>query len=116
MRFTARQRLKGQKAIRRVHEQGHRVQCGCFVVVMHKYIDSQEVNTRRLTVIASRKVGNAVKRHRAKRLFREIFRLFQDNLPAYCDVIIIAYPNFSKYPFAKLKSRFLKACQKFANA
>jgi ribonuclease P protein component len=43
----------------------------------------------RLGVVASRKVGPAVTRNRAKRLVREAFRLHPEVFPAGVDVVII---------------------------
>lgn len=43
----------------------------------------------RLGVVASRKVGNAVARNRAKRLVREAFRLHQEALPTGIDLVVI---------------------------
>src|SRR4051812_19146343 len=43
----------------------------------------------RLGCSVSRKVGNAVVRNRYKRLFREAFRLSQNELPAGVDLILI---------------------------
>ncbi len=47
----------------------------------------------RLGVVASRKVGPAVTRNRAKRLVREVFRRSGDTFPAGLDVVIIVRPT-----------------------
>lgn len=47
----------------------------------------------RLGVVASRKVGPAVARNRAKRLVREAFRLHPEVFPAGLDVVIIVRPG-----------------------
>lgn len=47
----------------------------------------------RLGVVASRKVGPAVSRNRAKRLVREAFRLQQGLFPAGIDVVVIVRPG-----------------------
>jgi len=47
----------------------------------------------RLGVVASRKVGPAVTRNRAKRLVRETFRRSGDTFPAGLDVVIIVRPS-----------------------
>jgi len=66
---------------------------------------------RRLGVIASRRVGNAVRRNRAKRLLRELFRLHQEALPPSCDVLLIARSRLREASFRELEARYLKTLQ-----
>ena len=47
----------------------------------------------RLGMTVSRRVGNAVKRHRIKRMLREAFRLNQNNWPGHYDLVVIVYPH-----------------------
>ena len=66
----------------------------------------------RVGIIASRRVGNAVKRNRGKRLLREIFRAYEANLPQSLDLVIVLRKGYDKYAFADLEQAFLKGCEK----
>jgi ribonuclease P protein component len=46
-------------------------------------------NASRLGLVASRKVGGAVARNRAKRLVREAFRTFPELFPEHVDIVVI---------------------------
>jgi ribonuclease P protein component len=48
---------------------------------------------KRLGITVTKKVGNAVKRNRIKRLVREFFRRNKALFPADCDVVIMAKRN-----------------------
>ena len=63
-----------------------------------------------LGVIASRRVGNAVKRNRGKRLVRELFRRNADALPRGSRLVVVLRSGYDKHSFADLEARFLKAC------
>lgn len=63
---------------------------------------------RRLGVIATKRLGNAVTRNRAKRVLRETFRLNQDCLPASCDIVLVARRSVLKADQANVHKRFRK--------
>ena len=47
----------------------------------------------RLAVQTSRRVGNAVRRNRIRRLIREAFRLMQHDVPRGYDLVVIVRPH-----------------------
>lgn len=111
MSLRASQRLRKTAEYNKVRAEGIRVACGPFIfqILINREVD--ELPLRRLGVIASRKVGNAVKRNRAKRWFREIFKLNQEILPPSCDLAIVVMSNFDSYSFQELEKRFIRACE-----
>jgi ribonuclease P protein component len=63
----------------------------------------------RLGVVASRKVGPAVARNRAKRLVREAFRLHPEVFPGGVDVVIIVRPGTHLLGLAELAAEVVNA-------
>ena len=115
--FTARQHLRRAAEFAAVRADGRRVDCGAFILqlLVKPRPDGENrppVPIRRLGVIASRRVGAAVQRNRAKRIFREIFRLNQDVLPTGCDLVVVVRSSFSRYGFEELQKRYLNACRR----
>ncbi|MGJ3244018.1 MAG: ribonuclease P protein component [Opitutales bacterium] len=108
MRFPASRRIRSQGDFQRLRQAPHKLNCGPFFVQAAPASPDQPYS--RLGVIASRKVGNAVRRNRARRWFRELFRTHPEALPVPCDLVIIVRPAFIREPFAELEARYLKAC------
>ncbi|MGE4559841.1 MAG: ribonuclease P protein component [Desulfobulbus sp.] len=54
----------------------------------------------RLGISVQRKVGNAVRRNRIKRLIREVFRCNRTRFPQWSDIVITVRPHF---PFDSLE-------------
>jgi ribonuclease P protein component len=54
---------------------------------------SNAQGARRLGITVTKKMGNAVKRNRVKRLIREFFRLNKALFPAEHDVVVMAKRN-----------------------
>tara|TARA_B110000305_G_C19231417_1_gene535403 strand:+ start:316 stop:663 length:348 start_codon:yes stop_codon:yes gene_type:complete len=114
MRFSPLQRLGKQREFLSVRNDGQKFHCGNFILqVLVKEENGDPL--RRIGIIASRKTGNSVKRSRAKRVFREIFRNNQNSLPSICDLVIVAFHSFDQASYQDLEQRFLKVCKQLNN-
>ena len=61
-------------------------------------VDENGLNRNRIAVTLPRKYGNSVRRNRAKRIIREIYRNSKPLLKSGYDLIIIVYPVNEFYP------------------
>jgi ribonuclease P protein component len=102
-------RLRKPREFQEVRNQGKRILCGPFIFQCRQ-LTSEEGDSRRFGVIASRRVGNAVKRNLGKRTFRELFRQHESALPLGCDIVIVLRSSFDRHSFSDLESRYLRAC------
>lgn len=122
MRFRAEQHLRRQQEIRAVREQGRRIECRAFTVWWRMREQPAEAKTPtemrpRVCVIASTNaVGFAVRRNRAKRRLREVFRSNQDRVPARCDLLLIARESALTWPLPELERKFVDACSQISAA
>ncbi|MEM1222605.1 MAG: ribonuclease P protein component [Verrucomicrobiota bacterium] len=113
MGIPASKRLRKKGDFLKVRDQGFRLYCGPFIYQCRLFPAHAE-SKRRFGVIASRRVGNAVTRNKGKRVFREIFRKNEIQLPANCDVVIILRSSFRDYSYAELEAEFTRACKNAA--
>ena len=104
--LTAARRIRNRPDFERVYKQGIRVH-GRFMTL---FVLSSDRPTRRLGVAATRKIGAAVERNRAKRLAREIFR--RTNSAAGLDIVVVPRREMLDAPFASLEADYERALQR----
>lgn len=126
MRFRAEQHLRRQNDFREAREKGRRQDCGAFTlwwlrrtaVPATEVIEAgdariERVSGPRVGVVASTAaVGKAVKRNRAKRRLRAIFREHQNLVPADCDLLLVARNAVNRLEYRQVEQRFVEACRK----
>ena len=79
-------KLKSNRDFRRVYQRGKSYVCPYFVV----YVNPNRSDDIRLGITAGKKIGNAVKRNRAKRVITAAFRAVYPYLLAGTDFVIVA--------------------------
>lgn len=85
-RYSVSDRVRKRTDYLRIQEAGHRVVSPGFVFMLAR---SASTGGPRLGITASRRVGNAAERNRAKRLVREAFRAVRSTWPEGFDVVVI---------------------------
>lgn len=90
-RFTKAEHLTLKREFERVFNEGKVLKSNTVVL----YIVSNDLQYSRLGLVVSKKVGNAVRRNRVKRLLREAYRLNKHLLTAHVDIIAIPRHSFS---------------------
>lgn len=63
--------------------------------------------TGRLGIVAGRKYGNSVERHKFQRRIREIYRNNQEVITAGQDIIVIAKARAKESEFSEIRESFL---------
>jgi len=109
LRFGRSSRIKQGRDFAKTRQEGQRLVYGCLVANWRRL---PEGSRSRLGVITAGKIGNAVVRNRARRLFREIFRLRQRELIAPVDLVLVARPSMAGKGFAAVEKDFLTTLRK----
>jgi ribonuclease P protein component len=78
--------LRDKKDFSALYNRGKSVGERCLVLIYRK----NGLSYSRRAFLASKKVGNSVKRNRARRLMKEAFRSFDEDLKKGYDVLFIA--------------------------
>ena len=108
MGIPASNRLRKPREFQEVRSMGHRIHCGPFIF---QCFVSESRSAPRLGIVASRRVGNAVKRNYGKRVFRELFRKHATELPRGSELVIVLRSHFNRHSFDDLEAHLLRACR-----
>ena len=113
-RLSARQRFRPQDRIRKrsdyqtIYDKGRRIPSGSFVL----FVMRNALERPRLGITVTRRIGNAVRRNRAKRLLREIFRRHKAELTSV-DIVVNGRSGLPDAQYAKLEEEFLARLRPF---
>lgn len=104
-RFSKARRVRRRTEFQHAFDTGYRVSSRYFTLIL----TPRAVPGSRLGIVASRKLGDAVHRNRAKRLIREIFRCLDPLPPAAIDVVVIPRRELFDASFSDLERDFRTA-------
>jgi len=110
-RFTKARRVRRRGEFKRVFDLSLRMKGRYLTVLMAP----NPAGMRRLGIVASRKLGDAVRRNRAKRLIRDIFRrTVETSTDMGYDVVVIPRRELFDAPFTSLELDFRSAVKRCA--
>ena len=101
--------IKKNSEFKKIYEEKNSFATKNIVMYISK---NSDVESNRLGISVSHKVGNSVVRHTLSRRIREIFRENQDSIENGIDIIVVLRVGSDKVEFFKLKEDFLKLCKK----
>lgn len=102
-------RLKDRADFSRVYRSGRSWANHQLVLYVLK---KPEVETFRVGISASKKIGNAVVRNRMRRLIKEIVRLQADQMVDHVDLVFIVRKGAVDMDYEQLKKSVLHICRK----
>lgn len=105
LRLPRAQRLRESRDFNTLRQTGRRAVAGCLVV---NWRPLEATASSRAGVIASRRIGSAVVRNRAKRLMREAFRLHQHDFTRPVEAVLVARSSIVGRRRAEVERDFLR--------
>ena len=100
MLFT--QKMNQNADFQRLYRSGAFCSLGSALI----YVKPNGLPYNRLGITAGKKIGNAVKRNRAKRIIREAYRAAETQLPIGIDVVFVARSSLPEQSAVILTERF----------
>lgn len=100
--------LKKNHEFRRLYQKGASAVAGSMVL----YCRKNRLGHNRLGITVSVKLGNAVKRNRARRRLREVYRLASPRLSQGWDIIVVARGRTLTASWKELNDTFRRLARK----
>lgn len=95
-----------------IQSAGSRVNGDCLVFILQRRAEGPV----RLGITASRKIGGAVQRNRARRLIREAFRGVFSDLPGALDIVVIVRRPLGERKLPDIMGEFRRALPRIRRA
>jgi ribonuclease P protein component len=102
-RFRPQDRIRRRSEYQVIYDRGRRIPSGTFVL----FVLRNGLGRPRLGITVTRRLGGAVRRNRAKRLMREIFRRHKSEL-IDVDIVVNGRTGLPDADFARAESEFLQ--------
>ena len=104
--FGKQERLAKRPQFEKVMDQGQKRKIENFCTL---FFLPNDLNKKRLGIIASKKVGNAVVRNLAKRKIREVFRHIKGLIEPTMDIVVISGRDLISLPVSVLEEKIFQA-------
>src|SRR5262249_18627963 len=101
-------RIRDRRIFAALKDGGRRLACGCLLLNWRPVSDQGS----KLGVVASRRIGGAVVRNRARRLLREAFRMNQARLIRPAEIVLIARASIVGCDFHQVEMDLLQALRR----
>jgi ribonuclease P protein component len=108
--FRPHERIKKKKDFLFIYKQGKRYRGKYFIFI---YLPNN-LSSSRMAVVVGKKMGNAVKRNKIKRLMRALFRQNKALLEASIDLIILPQKEVHGAPWLELQKDYAAALKSIA--
>ena len=105
-RFDRSRRIRKRADFSRIQDGGARASAGALLLLGELRGDREPA---RLGIVASRKVGNAIARNRAKRLVRAAFRALAERMPPGLDLVVVVRPGLEQLGAAQVAAELAGA-------
>ena len=104
--FGKRERLAKRPQFEQVMSQGQKHRTGTFCTV---FFLPNGLDRKRLGIIASKKIGNAVARNLTKRKIREVFRHIKGRIEPAVDIVIISGRDLVSLPVSVIEKKIFQS-------
>ena len=110
MKFGPERRVRKHPEFQLIQRKGRRVNTPHFVLVVS--LGASSDSPARLGITASKKVGNAVRRNRLKRIIRAAFRQLEGFLPPGHDLVVICKSDDPELGMKKVVNEWRSASKR----